>query len=379
MTATAMEHAAVPSTYGPLPASDSELNGDYLQTLVRLYPMTADPRYLAWARRIADAYFGEVLPANHGLPAMDWDFSKHAAKRTELRLRDHGNEMIVGLTLQYALETELGGDRAKKWQPALERMLDRVLSSANLDGLLYNTVDAETLKPLDEKLSDNWGYVYGAVYTYYQVTGKTKYRDAVRRVLANLPKYCNWNWEPSSNARNPELGSFDGYADSIESAIYLVNREPVPEALRWIDSEMKVMLAMIQPDGHVEDWYGEGNLNRTALLYALMKSQGCRPAAWREGLDLSARREGPALRLTLNQQAVIEFDYARHRRVLNFRKNYVRLNEFPEWFTVDENSLYQLEPAAGGEPQIRLGAELIQGVPLAAGEWLISPFERQPQ
>jgi hypothetical protein len=120
-------------------------------------------------------------------------------------------------------------------------------------------------------------------------------------------------------------------------------------------------------------------LNRTALLYALMKSQGCRPAAWREGLDLSARREGPALRLTLNQQAVIEFDYARHRRVLNFRKNYVRLNEFPEWFTVDENSLYQLEPAAGGEPQIRLGAELIQGVPLAAGEWLISPFERQPQ
>ncbi len=54
-------------------------------------------------------------------------------------------------------------------------------------------------------------------------------------------------------------------------AIYLVNREPVPEALAWIDSEIAVMLAMQRPDGLVEDWYGEGNVNRTALLYACMK------------------------------------------------------------------------------------------------------------
>ena len=120
-------------------------------------------------------------------------------------------------------------------------MLDRVLQSAKLDGMLYNEVDAETLKPLDERLSDNWGYVYGAVYTYYQITGDGKYRDAVRRVLASLPKYRNYVWEPG---RNLPLGSFDGYADSIESAIYLVNREAVPGALDWIDSEMKVMLAM---------------------------------------------------------------------------------------------------------------------------------------
>ena len=67
---------------------------------------------------------------------------------------------------------------------------------------------------------------------------------------------------------NLPLGSFDGYADSIESAIYLVAREPVPEALDWIESEMQVMLGMQRPDGHIEDWYGEGNFNRTALLYA---------------------------------------------------------------------------------------------------------------
>ncbi len=33
------------------------------------------------------------------------------------------------------------------------------------------------------------------------------------------------------------------------------------------------MLAMQRADGHVEDWYGEGNFNRTLLIYALMKSR----------------------------------------------------------------------------------------------------------
>ena len=142
-------------------------------------------------------------------------------------------------------------------------MLDRILASANPDGMLYNEVDAETLAPPDPGLSDNWGYVYGAVYAFYQVTGEAKYRDAVRKVLANLPQYRQHVWEPRPNDPTLPLGSFDGYADAIESAIYLVNREPVPEALDWIDSEMTVMLGMQRPDGHIEDWYGEGNFNRT--------------------------------------------------------------------------------------------------------------------
>ena len=135
----------------------------------------------------------------------------------------------------FALERQLGSPRAEEYRPAVQRMLDRILTSANTDGMLYNEVDAETLTPLDTRLSDNWGYVYGAVYSFYQCTGETKYRDAVRRVLTNLPHYRNYVWEPG---RNLPLGSFDGYADSIESAIYLVAREPVAEALAWIDSEM---------------------------------------------------------------------------------------------------------------------------------------------
>ena len=39
-----------------------------------------------------------------------------------------------------------------------------------------------------------------------------------------------------------------------------------------------ILRAMQQPDGHFENWYGEGNFNRTAMLYALMQSRGVRPA-----------------------------------------------------------------------------------------------------
>jgi hypothetical protein len=373
MIADAMERAPVESRFGRLPASDSELNGDYLQVLARLAPMTGDPRFTDWARRIADAYVDEVLPGNHGFPSKEWDFAKHTGDG-RLRLRDHGNELVVGLVLQYANERRWKTARAAKWQPVIARMLDRILESANADGLLFNEVDAATLQPVDKGLSDNWGYVYGAVYAFYQCTGDLRYRDAVVRVLRNLPKYRRHVWEPRADPALP-LGSFDGYADAIESAIYLAAREPEPAVLDWIESETQVMLDMQRPDGHVEYWYGEGNFNRTAMLYALMQSQGARPDHWRSGMRLGAVRDGDRLHLSVVSPSpvTIRFDYARHRRVLNFDRNYVRLNEFPEWFVVDENRLYRLRKADSSGDLIRLGAELIAGVELAPGDWVIEP------
>jgi hypothetical protein len=198
----------------------------------------------------------------------------------------------------------------------------------------------------------------------------------VRHVLATLPKYRNHVWEPREGLR---LGSFDGYADAIESAIYLVNREPVAEAFDWIDSEVDVMLRMQRPDGHVEDWYGEGNFNRTLLLYAYMKSQGVRPDVWEPGVRVGASATGGRLALHLAMPAArrIRFDWARHRRSLNFSANYVRLNEFPEWFTVDENTLYRLR-GPGVTELVRLGAEMIAGIEMAPGSWTVESMGPPP-
>jgi hypothetical protein len=98
---------------------------------------------------------------------------------------------------------------------------------------------------------------------------------------------------------------------------------------------MQVLLDMQRPDGHLEYWYGEGNFNRTAMLYALMQSRGVRPVRWRPGLQLGAVQDGQRLRLSLalprgQRETVVRFDAPRHRRVLNLDRNYVRLNEFPE-------------------------------------------------
>jgi len=372
MTAAAMRRAGVKTDFGMLPARDAELNGDFLQVLVRLAAMNNDMQALGWARRIGDAYVREILPGNNGLPATNWDFEKHAGDG-RLKLRDHGNEIVVGLVMLYCLERDLETERFMRYRPVIATMLDRILASANPDGMLYNMIDPKTLKPLDTRLSDNWGYIYGAVYAFHQATGEQKYRDAVVRVLKNLPKYRNHPWEPSGNAANKELGSFDGYADSIESALYLAAREPVPEAMDWIESEMRVMQSMQRPDGHIEDWYGEGNYNRTSLLYALMQSAGVRPDPWRKGLGIGAVQQGSSLKLYLSTSARVQFDYARHRRDINFRHNYVRLNEFPEWFTVDENRLYNLSCEGSSAQLTRLGSELVEGIELPAGQWTVSP------
>jgi hypothetical protein len=369
MTADLMKHAPVASDFGPLPDAGAELNGDVLQTLVRLASMTGEARYLEWARRLGDAYVSEVLPRNHSLPGYSWDFQKHEGP-DRMRLRDHGNEIVVGLELLLALESEHGGERAASYRAPLGRMLDRILASANPDGLLYDEIRPSDLAPLAQGLSDNWGYVYGAVYTHYMLTGDERYREAVRRVLASLPRYQGYDWE---------RGSHDGYADSIESALYLVAREPVPEAERWIETETKRLVAFQKTDGTIERWYGDGNWARTLLLYAMWKTQGCYLDGWREGVKLGAVREGERLFVSLAAPAGwkgrLRFDYARHRRELNFGRNYVRLNEWPEWFTVDENVLYRLTDDRGVET-LRLGSELKTGLAVEGSRRFV--VERAP-
>lgn len=371
------EKAPVTTRYGRLPDRGAEVNGDVLQVLARLIPMTGDPQLREWANQIVNAYVDEILPRTNYLPGYEYDFEKRKDVGYT-RLRDHGNEALVGLVLVFLVERDLGNPQAQRWQPVLEKMLDQTLASANEDGLLYNRIDNQTLKPLDEGLADNWGYVYAAIYAYYQGTGKERYRQAVRHVLQNLPKYRGYDWE---------RGSADGYADAIEGAIYLVNREPVPEALGWIESEMKRLIAYQQPDGTIERWYGDGNWIRTVLLYTLMKTQGCYVTPWQRGVGIGAIRDGEKLYVVVKSERAwrgrLCFDYARHRRIVQLARNYARLNEWPEWFTVDHPKLYRAR-AGEGSREVYLGEELVRGLPLElqAGETkrvIVEPYSQAEQ
>lgn len=360
MTEDFMRRAPVKTRWGNLPDAGAELNGDVLQTLGRLIPMTGDPRFLRWAEQIGDAYIEEILPNSNYLPSTRYDFEKKTPSEVAW-LGDHGNETIVGLVLLQAIESELGRPRGESYRPVLRKVLDRVLETANPDGFIYRGIRVADLQVTNTWLTDCWGYVYSSIYAYYQSTGEEKYREAVLRVLRNLAKYRDYDWTKPSN-------TVDDLADSIEGAIYLVSHEPVPEAMEWIDYSMKKMLPYQKVDGFIERWYGDGNWNRTMLLYAMMKTQGCYLKSWQPGMELGAARDGSRLYVTLHSPQAwsgnVVFDYARHRRILNLKKDYARLNQWPEWYTVDENTLYTVRNADTGREEIRLGSDLKTGYPV---------------
>jgi hypothetical protein len=95
---------------------------------------------------------------------------------------------------------------------------------------------------------------------------------------------------------------------------------------------------------------------------------------------LGAHRDGERLYVALDApsgwKGRLRFDHARHARELNLDRNYVRLNEWPEWFTVDENALYGVRGADGRE-SVRLGSELKRGIELAGPARLIVGRLRQ--
>ena len=89
--------------------------------------------------------------------------------------------------------------------------------------MLYNQVDAQTLAPVDRGLSDNWGYVYGAVYTFYQVTGEVKYRDAVRKVLR----------QPAASTAGARLGAARANEPTCRSARSTATPTPSRARCTW--------------------------------------------------------------------------------------------------------------------------------------------------
>ncbi len=343
--------------------SDShEINGEMLQTLSRVYFMTGDKKYLDWAVRLGDYY----LSGGHH-PTRDTD---------RLRLRDHGCEIVSGLCELYtALHF---ADRVKKeeYRDSLYDMLDTILEKGrNEHGLFYNGIDPRTGAVVMDGVADTWGYTLNGYYSVYLVDGHEPYREAVLKALGTIDaNYRSFDWEH---------GSADGYADAIESALNLYNREAVPSAADWIDSEIRVMWGKQQESGIIEGWHGDGNFARTTIIYCLWKTQGTTARPWREYLLYGAVREGDVLGLKISAdepwEGVLLFDTARHKTVMNMPIDWPRINQFPEWFTVESDADYSVRGFGHGGKRTLKGSELINGLPLklAAGESICLTVEKQ--
>jgi hypothetical protein len=325
-------------------ASIEEVNGEMLQTLSRVYWMTGDKKYLDWAEKIGDYY----LLGERDLSQIDY-----------LRIRDHGCEIIGGLSELYVTLHFANPGKKELYTEPYYKILDRVLEvGRNEDGLFYNAINPKTGEIVDEKIVDNWGYVFDAFYSVWLVDKKEEYRDAVLNGFKNLnEKYRNYAWEGTSH---------DGYADALESGINLYNREPVPELKSWIDSEMQVMFAMQQPDGIIGGWHGDGNFARTAIMYSLWKSQGATIQPWRSDVILGAEKSGNNTFFVLTSEndweGKLVFDAPRHKTILNLPIDYPRINQFPEWFTAEEGKEYSIVTSKKELTGKYTGTQLLEGV-----------------
>ena len=369
-------YAPIETPFGRIVSLDPEVNGDMLLVLSRLYWMTRDARYLEYATRLGDYY---LLSTHH--PTRDF---------TTLRLRDHGNEVVSGLTELYATLLKVQPAKAGAYRAPIHEMLDRILEvGRNEDGLFYNVIDPRAGRAMDAGIADNFGYVLNGYYTIYKLDGTAAYRDAVRKALGALDgKYRGFNWE--------DLGA-DGDADAIEGALYLYNREPVPSAAAWMDYQIKWMwskqesahrphLEQWRGRGIVEGWYGDGNFNRTSLMYAMWKTQGLSAHPWRADLRYGAVRRGDSVFVVVEADSAwsgaLRFDTPRHRDVLHLPWDWPRINSFPEWYTVEAGREYRVRDLRVRQAETRRGDQLASGLPVRVkpGEQLriIVANERTP-
>jgi hypothetical protein len=337
----------------PMVSHDVEVNGEQLQVLSRLYWMTGDPKWLEYATRIGDHY---LLDGGH-----------HPADSTSLRFRDHGNEIMGGLTEWYASLTFADPDKAAALKPSLYRLYDRALEiGRNADGFFYNVVNPKAGEVVNDKLADNFGYVLNGYYTLYLLDkSKTACRDAVLKVLANIqPKY-------SGNDFGERM---DGRADAAEGIMNLLNREPNPAAAVWVDDTMRDMWNLQKENGVIEGWHGDGNFARTTLMYGLWKSQGLTAAPYDANIELGAVQQPAGLHISLHSakgyQGKIRFDQARHKILFKLPLDWPRINQFPEWFSVDPAADYEIHDVKTGGRTPSTGKSLIEGLPVTiqAGE-----------
>jgi hypothetical protein len=225
--------------------------------------------------------------------------------------------------------------------------------------MVYTSIHPKT-GAHDKRICDTWGYTYNGYYSVYLVDKTEAYRQAVLKALGNMNEhYRDYGWEGGSN---------DGYADSIESALNLYNREAVPSVAEWMDHEIRYMYRRQKPDGVIEGWHGDGNSARTWLLYALWKTQGLTIRPWRADLRFGAVRRGDELLIHLVADKPwdgrLVFDIPRHQVYLKLPIDYPRLNQFPEWFTAEAGKQYTVRNLPGDSHSVLTGRQLRDGVPV---------------
>ena len=229
---------------------------------------------------------------------------------------------------------------------------------------IHSNVHLKKLKELlllkDERVIDTWGYILNACQIFDLAEGSAYYSEEIERTMQAVTLLKSFDWEKGRH--------HDGYADSIESMLYLLPWYDNLDFQYWVDDEIEIMFQTQSPSGFVGEGYLDGNFIRTALLYAFYKTQGVVAEPWIEGLHIGASydKNNDELYIYLSANAEwngkLKFDQPRHRTIWNIPFEYPRLNGNPEWYVVEPQMKYSIINLNTGKESIHNGQSLIEGI-----------------
>jgi hypothetical protein len=370
---TVLARSAHASKFGPLPGGGSEENGNILQACSRLSFTLSRDDYAEMVAHITDAAVTQMLPLNNGLPAMRFDYTKNEVVRAKVKLRDHGSEITPGLAEAFALAVARSDDpkwkeRADRWAEPIAKMYETMLVRGRDNrGLLIGSFDPQTFAVIDPAATDNWGYLLNGVLLFSGAERKHGKLPAAR--LDDFEAKCDAVIDAVTQQYGAdwEWGQMDGYADTLESAIYMAAHRPsrsLPLS-NWIDDQIGIMFARQQNNGLVTGGYLDGNFIRTALLYAEQKSGGFRVEPWRSDVRVGfAREENDIVLVIMTTQpytGTLHADRLRHREVMKLPWDWPRHTSWPQWFDPGESTRLT---AAEGLPHVPSASQLARGIPL---------------
>jgi hypothetical protein len=179
------------------------------------------------------------------------------------------------------------------------------------------------------------------------------------RIAQNVATHYGIIWESDR---------MDGYADTLESAIYISAYRPnnAKTLIPWVDNQIGLLFSRQRDTGLVEETYLDGNFIRTSLMYADQKRGGWRVEPFRDDVCVGfAQDEKGNAVVTVSAaepyQGVLRPDQPRHSTIMRLPWNWPRLNSWPEWFVVtDSTRVIDVK----GLPKAPTTDELKKGIPI---------------
>ena len=113
---------------------------------------------------------------------------------------------MAGLVEYHLIETERGEPAAQQHRVQIRMMLDHLLAFGRTpEGLWRSAVDLDTGKPLEDTLSDNWGYLYSVylaqaiIEERWPAAGDPKAAEQCRSAAQQLQKQIDAKHKSADN------------------------------------------------------------------------------------------------------------------------------------------------------------------------------------